>query len=218
MNKKLYIYSIILAVVYTIFLGHCLYDHAYAGFRGGLLGIKEHASSLSYELLGGYLLPKEGLLSFPSSITNEMTGESMQMEIRESFIFMKQIPDNIPFYAKLLKISSYLLIYAFFALFIYLPFIASKIMKSIPKNEFYSIVNINRIRKVSYVILLMFLLYLVANFFMYISLGFYASFREYKFVMGEYNYSLLFLGLTILILSEILRYTTSIKEEQEFTI
>jgi hypothetical protein len=164
------------------------------------------------------MTPREGYFTFPSSITNEKTGEKMQIEITRAIMFMKQIPDSIPFYVKILKINSNLLIFAFFALFAYLPFIASKIMKSIPKNEFYSIANINRIRMVSYVILLMFLFNFVGKLFKHIAATFYASLGEYKFIMREYNYSLLFLGLTILILSEILRYTTSIKEEQEFTI
>ncbi|MDR2804657.1 MAG: DUF2975 domain-containing protein [Dysgonamonadaceae bacterium] len=40
----------------------------------------------------------------------------------------------------------------------------------------------------------------------------------YKASLQEFNYPLLFLGLVILVLSEILRYTTVIKAEQDLTI
>ena len=91
-------------------------------------------------------------------------------------------------------------------------------MKSISKNEFYSIKNIKRIKKLSYILLAIFALTLLTNYFRVIITNAYLQMKDYTACISDFNYSLLFMGLVILVLSEILRYTTSIKEEQELTI
>jgi hypothetical protein len=207
-----------LATIYILFFVHCLYDSVYAGIRGGLFGIKENISTLSYEITGGRLIPNEGYFTFPSSLVNTKTGENVRAEITEIVVFLKQLPDNAPFYIKTLKITRVFFLFTFFIFFIWIPFIARKIMKSISKKDFYTINNINKIRRISYIILIMFFLLFIANFCQYQLTRFYVQLETYRFTLFDYNYSLLFLGLTILILSEILRYTTAIKEEQDLTV
>jgi hypothetical protein len=164
------------------------------------------------------MVPAEGVITFPSSIVNEKTGENVRMEIREALIFMKQVPDNIPFYITLLKVISFLSVYVVMGLFIYLPFIAYKVLKSVSKNEFYTLKNINKIKKISFIILLMWAILYLANLFSYLVINFYVQPEGYHMMFDDTNFSILFLGLILLIVSEILRYTTTMKEEQEFTI
>jgi hypothetical protein len=223
MNKKMYFYSAILAIAYILFFGQSVYEIIDSTVGGAKLGIREfgngNISQLSgYEILGSYLTPNEGTASFPSSILNEKTGENIRLEIREALIFLTQLPDSIPFYIYALKILIYIFNFILLLLFVYLPFITYRIIKSIPKDKFYSLKNINAIRKVSFIVLGMFIITILSLFFMNIISGFYLQLEGYEIAFREFNFPFLFLGLTILILSEILRYTKTMKEEQEFTI
>jgi hypothetical protein len=223
MSKKLYIYSAILAIVYVVFFGNCLYEIVDSGIGGAKFGIRELkngnlSASTRYEIFGASTAPNTGIASFPFTILNEKTGEKIRLEVREVLTFLTQLPDFIPIHIKILKFASFILTLCLFGLFIYLPFIAYKIMKSISKDEFYTIKNINNIRKVSIAILSMFLLIIFSNLFMNIVSGFYMQMEGYKIVIRDFNFPVLFLGLVVLILSEILRYTTTIKEEQELTV
>jgi hypothetical protein len=223
MSKKLYLYSTILAIAYIIFFGNSMYEAIDSGIGGAKLGMREFEkgsiSNLSgFEILGAYMKPNQGTAFFPSAILNEKTGESMRLEIREALVYLTQMPANIPVYIKILKSTDWILSIILFALFVYLPFVAYKIMKSVSKDEFYSIKNINNIRKISILIFGMFFANFFINFFMNIVSHFYMQPEEYKIVMREFNFPFLFTGLVILILSEILRYTTTIKEEQDLTV
>jgi hypothetical protein len=223
MNKKLYFYSTILAIAYILFFGNCVYEIVDSMVGGAKFGMKEFGNgniskAFNHEILGSYLTPKQGTGSFPSSILNEKTGENLRLEIREAMVFVTQLPDSIPFYVSALKVLIYIFNAILLFLFAYLPFIAYRIIKSIPKDKFYSPKNINAIRKVSFIILGMFVITILSLFFMNIISEFYLQLEGYEIAFREFNFPFLFLGLTILILSEILRYTTTIKEEQEFTI
>jgi hypothetical protein len=223
MSKKLYLYSAILAIVYVVFFGNCVYEIVNAGIGGVKLGMREAEEgnislSAPYEIFGAHITPRTGTGSFPSTIFNKKTGENMRLEIREVMTFMTQLPDSIPVYIKILKFLNFFLNLCLFGIFIYLPFIAYKTLKSISKDEFYTIKNINNIRKIAIVILAMFLLITFNYISMSIVSGFYMQLEEYKIAIREFNFPVLFVGLVVLIMSEILRYTTAMKEEQEFTI
>jgi hypothetical protein len=195
-------------------------DSSVGGAKLGLRELKNGSiSHLSdYEIFGAYTKPSKGTAFFPSTILNEKTGEKVRLEIREALVFLTQMPANIPFYIKVLKNTNWILFFILFALFVRLPFVAYKIMKSVSKDEFYSIKNINNIRKVSIIIFGIFFISFFANFFANIVSRFYVQPEEYTIVMREFNFPLLFTGLVILILSEILRYTTTMKEEQDLTV
>jgi hypothetical protein len=223
MSKKLYIYSAILAIVYVVFFGNCLYEIVDSGIGGAKFGMREFKNgnlsiTTPYEIFGTYITPTTGTASFPSTILNDKTGENMRLEIREALTFLTQLPDYVPVHIEILKCVNFILTFCLFGLFIYLPFIAYKVMKSISKDEFYTIKNINSLRKISIVILSMFLICFISNLFMNIVSGFYMQLEGYKTVIRDFNFPVLFLGLVVLILSEILRYTTTIKEEQELTV
>jgi hypothetical protein len=223
MSKKLYIYSAILAIIYVVFFGNCVYEIVDSGIGGVRFGMREAEkgnllSGTPYEILGAHITPSAGTASFPSTILNEKTGENIRLEVREVLAFLTQLPDPVPVHIKILKFLNFILNFCLLGLFIYLPFIAYKVMKSISKDEFYTIKNINNIRKIAIVVLSMFIIITFDYISMNIVSGFYMQLEGYKFVIRDINFPVLFVGLVVLILSEILRYTTTMKEEQEFTI
>jgi hypothetical protein len=228
MNKKLYLYTTILAIVYVCFIGdacYSIFDSLRAGINLGMKLVEDNPSSkyalksLNFELLDIHLAPVEGTATFPSKIVNETTGENMAMEIRNAFVFFTKTPNPIPVYIHFLKWINPILTLLLFALFIYLPIKAFQIIQSISKEEFYNIKNINKLRNVSFSLLAMFIINFVMNVINNITVNFYVQIQSYKTsIMGDFNYAFLSLGLVLLILSEILRYTTRIKEENDLTV
>jgi hypothetical protein len=223
MSKKLYIYSAILAIVYVAFFGNCVYemmDSAIGGAKFGTRAVESGNISIGthYEVLGAKIKPSSGTASFASTILNEKTGETMKVEYREIMTFLTDLPESVPASITALKYFNFLLTFCLLVIFVYLPFVAYKTLRSISKDEFYTLKNINNIRKISIAILIMFLINLLSNIFMNIVSDFYMQIEGYKTIVRNFNFPVLFLGLVLLIMSEILRYTTIIKEEQELTV
>ncbi|MDR1983975.1 MAG: DUF2975 domain-containing protein [Prevotellaceae bacterium] len=218
MSKKLKFYSICLAIVYVIFFAHNAYESIKFGVAGFKLGYSQSKENNNLHVCGGDVEPVAGALTFPSTVINEKTGEEVHCEIRQIFAYMSQVPDKIPFYVKTMSVMADVIGIIVLAFFAYLPFIVYKILKSITKNEFYSIRNIKRIRKVSLILLTIFVLTFFVNFSTMTVTKAYLQIKDYTSCIGYLNYSLLFIGLVILVLSEILKYTTVIKEEQDLTI
>ena len=219
MSKRLYIYTICLAIAYVVLLGHSLYEMGTVGVAGFKLGYAEgSAGHTEYHVFGGNLVPITGSATFPSSFINEKTGEVGRLEIRQILAFFTQSPENIPAYVKAMESSKILWSFFLIGFFIYLPFVVYRIFKSIMKEEFYSLKNIRNIRKVSFILLAIFLLEFLMNIINVVTSNFYMQLKDYKAYLGEVNYTLLIMGLVVLILSEILCYTMSMKEEQELTV
>ncbi|MDR3226649.1 MAG: DUF2975 domain-containing protein [Prevotellaceae bacterium] len=219
MNKKLKFYSFFLAVVYVIFFICSVYEtsrYAIAGFEFGYNKGKER--DFDFQVCGGFLTPVDGSVIFPTTILNEKTGKDVHIEIRQVFAYMDDTPEQIPAYVTILSITAQILTFVLLVLFIYLPFVVYKIMKSITKNEFYSIQNIKRIRKVSFILLTIFAIIFYSSVSIAVLTNAYLQIKNYTACIGEFNFPLLFIGLVVLILSEILKYTTTIKEEQDLTI
>lgn len=219
MSKKLYIYTIFLAIIYLVYAGQSFYqslDAFSAGFnfareekpetitRGGIFGIK--------------LSPVKGIASFPSHLTNEKTGENMRTEIREAMVFATQTPEGTPFYFKILQLGTSFFGLIVFVFFIYIPVLTFKIIKTIPQGRFYDSPNIKNIRKVSITTLAVVLCTFLSSLTMHITMRQYVEIAGYDLSFIKIDYPLLLLGMVLLILAEILHYTKEIKEEQDFTI
>ncbi|MDR0542600.1 MAG: DUF2975 domain-containing protein [Dysgonamonadaceae bacterium] len=220
MSKKLYVYGICLAIAYVIFIGHSLYEGGQLFVSGFKEGWSQACapSHVQTFICGGDLTPVNGSATFPSKLLNLKTGEEARFEITQVLANLSQIPDSIPAYVKAMDIIRLILSFVIIALFIYLPFVVYRIMKSISSQDFYGAVNIKRIRKASFILLGIFFVSLLANICLVAVTNAYMQIEGYKASLKEFNYSLLFIGLVILVLSEILRYTTDIKAEQDLTI
>ena len=224
MSKKLYIYTICLAIVYVIFVGDQMYE-SFGAFKAGFdMSMKSTTESKEgrpiniHQFFGFKLTASDGMATFPSTIINEKTGENIKLEIREAFVLLSQLPKETPPYILIIKNLIPILSFLMFGIFIYIPIMTFKIMKSISKNQFYSLKNIKNMRNVSISLLAMFVVIFVESIIMDITSRFYVQLAGYDISVMKVNYAFLFLGLVLLIMSEILRYTTTMKEEQEFTI
>lgn len=218
MNKKLKFYSLLLAVAYIIFFAHNIYEQGKYGVAAYKFGSREIKKLDHFQILGGNVIPIEGPATFPTLMLNEKTGKEIRLEITEMMAFLFDVPENIPASIKIMNISITILNYVVILLFLIIPFIVYKIMKSISKNEFYSKKNIARIKKLSFVLLAIFAVALIANCLGTAITNAYMQLKDYTACVKYFNYSILFMGLVILTLSEILKYTKFMKEEQELTI
>lgn len=215
MSKKLKFYTLCLAVIYVIFFAHNVYEFGKYGIGGYKFASNEVEKIGNYQVLASRIAPVNGTATFPTTFVNEKTGDTVRVEIREIMAFMFDSSDATPFYVKIITPLINCLI---FLLFLVIPFLVYRIIKSISKNEFYSIKNIKRIKKLSYVLLSIFALTLLTTYLSTVLTNIYLQLQDYTTCIDDFNYSLLFMGLVVLILSEILRYTKTIKEEQELTI
>ncbi|MDR1551888.1 MAG: DUF2975 domain-containing protein [Prevotellaceae bacterium] len=219
MNGKLKIYCACLAIMYVIFFVHNVYEGAKFAIAGFEIGYTQGKSGNdNFNVCVSYMTPVDGSATFPSTVINEKTGEEVRFEIRQMIALVSKSPENIPAYVKIMYITASIFGFIIFALFVYIPFIGYKIMKSITQNAFYSIRNIKKIRKISLILLLIFTINLLVNFSATISVNAYLLIKGYRAYVNDFNYSLFFTGLVLLILSEILLYTKSIKEEQDLTV
>ncbi|MDR2126776.1 MAG: DUF2975 domain-containing protein [Prevotellaceae bacterium] len=219
MSRKLKIYSLCLAIVYVVCFAHNVYESGKIAIAGFKLGYKQGKSgNTGFNVCASYMIPVNGSLTFPSTVINEKTGEEMRFEIRQMIAFMPETPENVPVYVPIMNIAANISGFIMLALFVYIPFVVYKIMKSITQNRFYSIENIKRIKKISLILLLAFAINIFINMSVTISTNSYLYIKDYKAYMDNFNYSSFFMGLVLLILSEILRYTKNMKEEQDLTI
>jgi hypothetical protein len=218
MSKRLYFYAICLAVTYVVFVGHRLYVGSEAFVAGFKMGWSESQQRTELYVCGGSLRPAGGTGTFPSRFLNLKTGSEGQLEITQASIRLSRIPDPEAVGVKLLTLAHALLSLMAMGFFVYLPFVVYRIMKAVSRGDFYGVDNINRIRKASFVLLGIFLATLSANTCMTAVMDAYMEMEGYHVAVEEFNYSLLFLGLVVLALSEILRYTKEIKAEQDLTV
>ncbi|MDR0754200.1 MAG: DUF2975 domain-containing protein [Prevotellaceae bacterium] len=219
MNKKLKIYSLCLAIIYVVFFIHNTYDSGKLAIAGFELGYQQGKSgNINFNVCASYMKPVAGSITFPSAVLNEKTGEEIPFELRQIIAFIPESPENVPIYLKIMNIAANISGLIMLAFFVYIPFVGYKIMKSISHNKFYSIENIKRIKKISLILLLVFVITVFISLTATISTDFYLQIKDYKAYMNDFNYSSFFIGLVLLILSEILRYTKNMKEEQDLTI
>jgi hypothetical protein len=219
MSGKLKIYCLCFIIIYAVFFAYSVYDAgklAIAGFEFGYA--QSTTGNRNLHVCGSYMEPVNGSVTFPSAIVNEKTGEEVRFEMRQIIAFLSDFPENIPAHVKIMDSATIIFSLIMAALFIYIPFIGYRIMKSVAQNEFYSIKNIRRIRKIALILLMIFLITVFINLSATISTNAYLQISGYRAYVGMFDCSALFTGLIMLILSEILRYTANIKEEQDLTV
>jgi hypothetical protein len=198
-----------------------------AGFKAGRergnkeanrLFEKETESEQSQsEIFHFYIKPQDGSYSFPTTLLNLRTGRPIQAE----FFIASVKAENVQFSAWLMVGHWILLILAFPFLFLALsiPILTYKVIRSIVKNEIFELQNIQRIRRIGYFLLILFVLSVYASFISVAEAQSAIRLENYKItfsIQGEY-YWLLF-GLVTLLFAEILKISHTMKEEQDLTV
>ena len=226
MNTRLKIICILFGIVYFYFVGSTLIQSAapdfIAGFKEGYKEAKVekklNKETDRPETVFLYVKPVSGMYSFPSSVLNLKTGNPMRTEFSKFNVRIDKT--HLP---KWIEIASFLfgIITVFPLIFaiLFIPIQIYKVIRSIVKNEIFELRNINRLRRIGYCLLFIFIAELFFNFINTVEAQTLIHLQDYQIVfrMTEEYYWLLF-GLVTLMFAEILKISHSMKEEQELTI
>ncbi len=238
MKTRLKVLSWLFAVIYMVVLLHnfvAVFVPAFVsagrdGFRTGVEAGKESKNSDNeknerYHSLDFIrriyveLNPVDGQETYPDKILNQKTGKEELAENRSMYIKLADV-SQLP--AFLIIGNTFILCISLVALFIfiYIPILSFKIVKSISRDDIFDYKNIRRIRRIGYSMLGIFLFALVYAFITKATADYLLSLQNYKIVFsldGE-STSFLIFGIVVLIFAEVLKISTQIKEEQDFTI
>jgi len=217
MDKRLKIITIILGVIYAVIL--IKYTVVFGqGFR---VGFNEGFERTRHETRGAHVhmtrtlnlsLNSEKNL-YPSPVVAPMKANIQSMSVRISYN-REDVPQG------LLRAENLTILLVFVLLFvaIFVPVLVFRIVHSITKNKFFNPINIRRLRKVGYALLMLYIAYLVINFINY-KIGLYIICLDtYSLQMDWGNVILALLGLVVLMFAEVLKISVRLKEEQDLTV
>lgn len=219
MEKNIKIISIIIAILYIGVVVADIYDGFQAAVAGFKMGWDDSKNKIHSELYNIKVQPNEGLLTFPETLTNSLTGESMEAEAGEykirAMIPKEMLNGGYFIFSTIKVISSFIML----AAFIYIPILFFKIMRSVARNEILKEKTIKKVSRMGWILLGVFLF----NFMIY-NIGDVIVARQtiqiegYSIVPNLSNFTSLFLSLVVLLLAGILKHTARMKEEQDLTI
>ena len=228
MNTRFKIICLLFGIAYFYFVGTVIVDEipvAIASFKEGMANARKQYDEKSNngfsenetETLYFKVKPISGFYSFPSSVTNLKAGNLVQTEL--SYFMAKVNKAQLSLH---LKIGYGILLFlAFPTLFaiLFIPLQTYRVIRSVVKNEIFNPKNINRIRWIGYCLLFIFSVEIYANFIYTAKAQVLIQLEDYRiiFKMGEEYYWLLF-ALVTLMFAEILKYSHTLKEEQDLTI
>ncbi len=191
-----------------------------AGFREGFKSSKnkENTESDINKPLTVKLIPDSGVFTYPTTIQNG--NEILNIWIEGAYVKIPY-PENLPWY--LITFNVFIMItFLFSALIsIYIPIESFRIIRSIVRNNIFDDANIHRISRIGYGVLFLFLVRLIDAVQSVITAKQQMiNIEHYRiaFPMSEGDTFLLLSGICILIIVEVLKIATRMKEEQDLTV
>jgi len=225
MNTRLKIVCVLFGLVYFYFIGTTVIQEIpefIQGFNDGRNEARgfdtkadgaEKTSSLLFRVK-----PVSGAYSFPGTVLNLKTGNSMRAEF--SNFNVKVDRTQAPLWIRAIRIFFGLIAFIplVFAI-LFIPIQIYKVIRSIVKNEIFESRNINRFRWIGYCLLIIFVAEVFFNVITTAEARALIHLEDYRIVfrMTEEYYWLLF-GLVTLMFAEILKISHSMKVEQDLTI
>lgn len=164
------------------------------------------------------VLPIEGLHTYPERIINTVTGQEVKAEANNLKIKMVNSNIEIPVYLKVFRGFILVLAVVFLIGIIYLPFLFFSVVKSATKGRILESKVIRNIQRIGWILIIYYLIDTLAYFSDYLIAQHVITFEKYKAVIDFSDFGLLFLGIVTLLLSEILKVSRQLKEEQDLTI
>lgn len=220
MNTRLNIICIIFGIVYLYIIGEFIVSEVIpifkSSFREGwddAYNEKEKSESIYF-----YAIPKEGRRAYPTPLLDTKSGNTIQAEVNH---FHAKITNPAPLPSWIVITNGFLIIFSFGMIFlmIFIPVQAYKVIRSIIRNEIFDIGNINRIRKVGYSLLTIFVFLVFFAFISTITAQKLVELADYKIIFTvQEEYTFLIIGLLILLFAEILKISHKMKEEQDLTV
>ena len=220
-DKRLKIITIVVGVVFAVSFIDSFYREFIPGFKAGFSDGYNYGRnqgrgrpvtrtfflSLKYEG-GHYSFPTTALRQLP------VNSEIERIKVRATYT-REQIPIGIRVAENLFK---------FFALFLFLfaviriPIHTFRTVRSITKNKVFDPVNVERLRKIGYAILLLYIIFFLINYFDYKVASYVVQIEGYSLQMGRGNVTFALFGLVILMFAEVLKVSVRLKEEQDLTV
>ncbi|MDR3220348.1 MAG: DUF2975 domain-containing protein [Dysgonamonadaceae bacterium] len=227
MNTRLKIICILFGVSYLFLIGQVIYNEVIpefvAGFKEGVKSVaKQHTGDETKEslpeLYSFYVKPLSGSFTFPTPLKNLKTGKLVNAETN-TFKIVLNTPVKLPGWIAIAKIIYKLSAFLILFFLIYIPILVYKLTRSIIQNVLFDEINVKRIRRIGYSILVLFGLLVFSSLVCTAEAKNVFSFEDYKIVHSlGVDYYLLLIGLITLLFAEILKISHKMKEEQDLTI
>lgn len=220
MVKRIKTYCIILTVIYLAIFTHHIYTGIHSFMSGMEIGKKSVVENKNIDILHLNVQPLKGMFSFPEhkqNIKNNsiINTESLELNVMASNKTNESYPLNITIFKTIRSI----LTFVYLGIVIYIPFLFFSIIRHTTKNYFIDNKIIKKINRMGVILVSIF----VFNFIFFNLGDIYIAkqlieIKDYTVVPDYSDYPFLILGIIVLLLSEILKISLKMKEEQDLTI
>jgi len=219
MERKIKIYSVILAVVYfaMIIYGLC---SGMESFKAGFdMGMNSSKDKKLLEIHHFKVKPQNGAYTHPEKVLNLKSGDFIQMEAREYTALISVPPGSHSMMSFIIRIVQMFCSFIFLFILLFIPVLFFKMIRSVVKGDILNNKNIKRITIIGWLLLI----YYVMNVFLYNIGEAYITkqvleLENYKIVCDFSDMTVLILSIVALLFAEILKFSQRLKEEQELTI
>ena len=222
MEKRVKIYSAIIALIYLVIIASSIIPFINVfktGFEKGTSDAHKDTRSLFFSVK---VIPdNQQLLAFPDTLTNQITNTPLYVQPAECALMVPDV-DNHPGYSGAIhtyEIIRSCLTLVFIGFWIYIPILFVQLIKSILRGTIMVPKTITRIKRMGWILIGVYLFttvfYSVIDTLIAEHL---VKLEGYRIAINLTDYPLLILGIVTLMLSEILKHTLAMKEEQDLTI
>lgn len=217
--KQLKILSVVLLVV---FLGS-LYQGAVLPF---LEGLKYGISIANYEekqdvRTNDFLMLDVKVNNpeyFDTTHVNKLTGERVLIRPSNVSVLVNTMPEE-PSWWFAVRVLYGVLLFAVLILGVIIPFLVIKILRSLQNSEVFERINIRRINRIGLMLLVIGLCSTVLQFIQLVSASQMVQLEHFSFSFSRVvDFEALVMGLVILLMNEVLKFSVSMKEDQDLTI
>lgn len=219
MEKRIKVYSVVLALVYFSMIIYGFYSGIESFQAGYNLGKNSLDSTKSLEIHHFKVKPQEGGYTFPESVLNVKTGNNIDIESRECMTLMSVPLDSHSGISLIIRLAQLLFSFLFLFIFLFIPILFFKMIRSIVKGNILNKSNIRRVTIIGWLLVA----YYIMNLLLYNWGETYITkqlvqLENYDIVYDFSDMTALILGIVTLLFSEILKFSLRLKEEQELTI
>lgn len=213
----------ILCAILLIFFFASLYQGAvlpfFEGVKAGMTSAKyqldHHEKMYDFVLLD--VVPKDYSF-FENSEVNQNTNETVLVRPNNLTITLKSLPAKSTVWFSY-RIINFVLTCITLILGIWVPFLLVKIVRSLQKSEVFERRNLKRINRIGIILMAVGILGTLLHAANIYSAQVMVDLSHYDFSYSNVvDFNPIIMGIVILIMNEILRFSIEIKEEQDLTI
>ena len=178
----------------------------------------DESRSLNYPIM--YFLEVKPLLGyrhFPDQVQNLKSGENYPVRYTQIEIALPETKE-LTGRVKYLNALNVVVVLFIVVIYVIIPFTFILLIRSLYNGWVFHFKNIKRTRKLGLLLIMIYLLGLLSDFISYTIHNELFRFQDYKVVFQFTQNYLLIMGLSILLMSEILARGLKLKEEQDLTI